>query len=353
MDGKLFLLPLSTSETVVNATATRRIMYILKFREIYKTPIWGGNKIATFKGKDIELDSVGESWEISAVEGDVSIVANGEDAGKSLQELVESYGARLMGKHVANYFGKTFPLLVKFIDAHDDLSIQVHPDDELARRRHNSFGKTEMWYVISAEPNAGLYSGLSQAITPDEYMQRVADNTIMDVLQFHSVEADDVFYLPSGRIHAIGRGVFIAEIQQTSNITYRIYDYNRKGSDGKPRELHTEYARDAIDYKLYDNLKTTYLPHKNEAVELVDCPYFTTSLLDIDNVSNRPVAIYDSFVVYVCMQGRARIEADNDSWVELAQGETCLVPAEIGSVVITPLSHAKMLECYVRDERMR
>ncbi|MBR6758432.1 MAG: class I mannose-6-phosphate isomerase [Bacteroidaceae bacterium] len=328
-------------------------MYILKFKEIYKTPIWGGNKIAAFKGKNIDLASVGESWEISAVEGDVSIVANGEDAGKSLQELVERDGERLMGEHVARYFGTTFPLLVKFIDAHDNLSIQVHPDDELARRRHNSFGKTEMWYVISAEPDAGLYSGLAQAITPDEYMQRVDDNTIMEVLQFHNVKADDVFYLPSGRIHAIGRGVFIAEIQQTSNVTYRIYDYNRIGNDGRPRELHTEYARDAIDYKLYDDLKTQYAPRKNDAVELVDCPYFTTSLLDLDRVTNRPVAIYDSFVVYVCMQGSVRIEANNGTWVELVQGETCLVPAEIESVTLTPSPHVKMLESYVRDERMR
>lgn len=328
-------------------------MYILKFQEIYKTPIWGGKKIASFKGKAIDLDTVGESWEISAVDGDVSIVANGVDAGKTLDELVARDGARLVGKHVSDYFGSVFPLLVKFIDAHDNLSIQVHPDDDLARRRHNTFGKTEMWYVIEAEKDAGLYSGFAQAITPEEYVQRVADNTIMDVLQFHSVKSGDVFYLPSGRIHAIGRGVFVAEIQQTSNITYRIYDYNRVGNDGKPRELHTENACEAIDYKMYDDLKTVYEPKKNDAVELVDCPYFTTLLLDLDVETARPVAIYDSFVVYVCMQGSAKIVADNGSYVELIQGETCLVPAEVSSVVITPSPDVKLLECYVRDERMR
>ena len=328
-------------------------MYILKFQEIYKSPIWGGNKIASFKGKAIDLETVGESWEISAVDGDVSIVANGPDAGMSLEELVERDGVRLMGKHVSNYFGTTFPLLVKFIDARDNLSIQVHPDDELARRRHNAFGKTEMWYVIEADGDAGLYSGFAQPITPDEYVQRVADNTIIDVLQFHSARPGDVFYLPSGRIHAIGRGVFVAEIQQTSNITYRIYDYNRVGNDGKPRELHTEYAREAIDYKMYDDLKTSYEPIKNRTVELVDCPYFTTALLDFDEQCIRPVALYDSFMIYVCMQGSAKIEADNGTWVELKQGETCLVPAEINIVEITPSPNVKLLECYVRDERMR
>lgn len=328
-------------------------MYILKFHDIYKSPIWGGSKIASFKDKQIDLETLGESWEISAVEGDVSVVANGSDAGMSLDNLVARYGARLMGKHVSDYFGTTFPLLIKFIDAHDNLSIQVHPDDTLARNRHNAFGKTEMWYVIDAEPGAGLYSGLAHSITPEEYMQHVADNTIMDVLQFHSVKPGDVFYLPSGRIHAIGRGVFIAEIQQTSNITYRIFDYNRVDSDGKPRELHTEYAREAIDYNYYGNVKSEYEPKRNEAVELVDCPYFTTTLLDLDAPCNRPVAVYDSFVAYVCMQGSVRIVANNGTWVDLVQGETCLVPAEIISVEITPTPDVKLLECYVRDERMR
>ena len=325
-------------------------MYILKFQDIYKTPIWGGSKIGTFKGKTLDLSSVGESWEISAVEGDLSIVANGVDAGKTIAELMARDGELLVGAHVARYFGTTFPLLVKFIDAHDNLSIQVHPDDKLARERHNAFGKTEMWYVIDAEPGAGLYSGFSRAITPEEYVERVANNTIMDVLQFHPVHPGDVFYLPSGRIHAIGSGVFIAEIQQTSNITYRIFDYNRVDKSGNPRELHTELAKDAIDYKMYDNLKMEYTPIKNQAVELVDCPYFTTTLLQLDIPMERPIALYDSFMVYVCMRGSARITADNGTWVDVKQGETCLVPAEIGSVKIHTNMYTELLESYVRKD---
>lgn len=328
-------------------------MYILKFHDIYKTVIWGGSKIGVFKEKSLDMDMVGESWEISAVEGSVSVVANGPDAGMSLTDLVARDGARLMGEHVARYFGSTFPLLVKFIDAHDNLSIQVHPDDEMARRRHNTFGKTEMWYVIEAEPGSGLYSGFSQPITPEEYVERVANNTIMDVVQFHDAHPDDVYYLPSGRIHAIGAGIFIAEIQQTSNITYRIYDYNRMGVDGKPRDLHTEQAQDAIDYEMYDNLKTSYTPALNKAIEVVDCPYFTTAVLQFDTPCKRPIALYDSFMVYMCLQGAATIVADNGSEVTLKKGETCLVPAEIEHVVVTPTPYAKLLECYVRDDNMR
>lgn len=325
-------------------------MYILKFQDIYKTPIWGGNKIGTFKGKTLDRQSVGESWEISAVEGDLSVVANGDDAGMTIADLMARDGAKLVGSHVARYFGTTFPLLVKFIDAHQNLSIQVHPNDPLARTRHNTFGKTEMWYVVDAEPGAGLYSGFSKEITPEEYVERVANNTIMDVLQFHPVQRGDVFYLPAGRIHAIGSGVFIAEIQQTSNITYRIYDYNRVDKNGNPRELHTEWAKDAIDYNMYDDLKTEYTPAKNRAVELVDCPYFTTSLLQLDAEVERPIALNDSFMVYVCMQGRARITADNGSWVDVKQGETCLVPAAISTVKIVPDSYVAMLESYVRED---
>lgn len=326
-------------------------MYIIKFQEIYKTPIWGGKKISSFKGKEIELDSVGESWEISAVRDNVSVIANGADAGMSLTELLKREGERLVGRHVVRYFGATFPLLVKFIDAHDNLSIQVHPDDELAFQRHKSFGKTEMWYVIDAVPGAGLYSGFSKEITPQEYVERVANNTITDVLQFHPVKAGDVFYLPSGRIHAIGSGVFVAEIQQTSDITYRIYDYNRIDKNGMPRELHTELAKDAIDYKMYGNLKTEYRPIKNQTVGLVDCPYFTTSLLDCDKPIHRLVSVHDSFMVYVCMRGCTRITADNGTWVDLKQGETCLVPAVIESVNITPSPDVQLLECFVREDK--
>lgn len=322
-------------------------MYILKFHEIYKTPIWGGNKIATYKGTQLDYETVGESWEISAVEGDVSVVANGPDAGMALSELLSRDGAALVGQHVWEHFGTTFPLLIKFIDACDNLSIQVHPNDELARTRHNSFGKTELWYVIDAEEGAGLYSGFSQAITPEDYVQCVADNTIMDVLQFHKAQAGDVYFLPSGRVHAIGKGILLAEIQQTSNITYRIYDYNRVDKEGNPRQLHTELAQEAIDYKLYDNLKTCYSPCINQPIQLADCPYFTTNLLHLNSECERLMVAHDSFVIYMCMRGAVTITADNGASIDLKQGETCLVPAAISNVVLLPTPEAELLECYI------
>ena len=224
-------------------------MYPLKFEPILKQTLWGGDKIIPFKHLNSDLKGVGESWEISGVEDNESVVANGPDKGLTLADMVRRYREELVGE--ANYarFGNKFPLLIKFIDAKQDLSIQVHPADDLAKNVHNSMGKTEMWYVISAQEGAGLYSGFSKQITPDEYVERVENNTIMDVLQFHPVKSGDVFFLPAGRIHAIGKGIFIAEIQQTSDITYRIYDYNRKDANGKGRELHTALAKDAIDYK--------------------------------------------------------------------------------------------------------
>lgn len=323
-------------------------MYILKFHEIYKRPIWGGKKIGTYKGKSLDYETVGESWEISAVEGDVSVVANGKDAGKSLSEILARDSARLVGQHVWDNFGTTFPLLIKFIDACDNLSIQVHPNDTLARQRHNTFGKTELWYIIDAEEGAGLYSGFSQAITPDEYVNRVANNTIMDVLQFHHARPGDVYFLPSGRIHAIGKGILLAEIQQTSNITYRIYDYNRIDKDGNPRELHTDLAQDAIDYNLYDNLKTIYEPCHNRPVQLAQCPYFTTNLLHIDSECKRMMTGLDSFIIYMCMRGSATITACNNTCVELKQGETCLVPATISDVSLLPTPDCELLECYIK-----
>lgn len=322
-------------------------MYPLKFNDIFKSVIWGGDKIGRFKGITLTQESVGESWEISDVKGNVSVVKNGADAGMSLDDLIRRDGTQLLGKHVAERFGSTFPLLIKFIDARDNLSIQVHPNDLLAQERHNSRGKTEMWYIIDAEPGAGLYSGFSQQITPDEYVRRVADDTITDVLAFHPVKKGDVFFLPAGRIHAIGKGIFIAEIQQTSDITYRIYDYNRVGADGKPRQLHTDLAKDAIDYKLYDDLKTTYTPALNQAVELVSCPYFTTSVLRIENSVTRPVAAHDSFSVYICMEGAATLTDSNGNTIELHRGETYLIPAATTEVTLTPHDSALLLESYI------
>lgn len=322
-------------------------LYPVTFEPILKKIIWGGSAISPFKGIVPVQEGIGESWELSDVEGNVSVVANGPMKGRSLDDLIHTYGDALVGKKVLGQFGTTFPLLIKFIDARDNLSIQVHPDDELAKKRHNSFGKTEMWYVIKAAPDATLYSGFSQQIDADEYVKRVQNNTIMEVLQCYDVKAGDVFFLPAGRVHAIGAGCFIAEIQQTSNITYRIYDYNRKDAAGNTRELHTELAKDAIDYTLLPDYRTPYKEEKDRPVELVSCPYFTTNLLELDKEVARNFASLDSFVVYICMEGALQLKDNKGNLLEIRQGQTVLVPADTDSVILTPSPTAKLMETYI------
>src|SRR5471030_2172098 len=256
-------------------------LYPLKFRTIFKDKILGGQKIKTYLHKDFgSLPNCGETWEISGVKSDVSVVANGELEGKSLAELLEKYKDELVGKKVYNHFGNIFPLLIKFIDANEDLSIQVHPDDELAKKRHNSFGKTEMWYVVEADPGSTLIAGLSKELTEQEYLDKFNSGHLTDILNKEDVKAGDVFFLPAGRVHTIGKGLLLAEVQQTSDITYRIYDFDRVDDKGNKRELHTEEALAAIDYKQYPDYKTEYTPVKNEDVHLVSCPYFTTNVMD-------------------------------------------------------------------------
>ena len=320
----------------------------LKFEPILKTIVWGGEKIAPYKGIETEQKHIGESWELSGVAGNESVVADGPLKGKTIAQLVKEYKADLVGKHVYENTGDEFPLLIKFIDALSDLSIQVHPNDELAAKRHNgSKGKTEMWYVVDAEPGAHLLAGLTKQITPDEYAARVANGTITDVLARHDVHPGDVFFLPAGRIHAICGGCFIAEIQQTSDITYRIYDYGRLGLDGKPREVHTELAKDAIDYTVYDNYRTEYTPRQNEEVEVVSCKYFTTSIYDLTLPYARDLSEIDSFLVVMCLSGTGSLEVDGEE-VEIHQGETVLVPASADDICFVPDDNMKILTSYIR-----
>ncbi|MDR1403884.1 MAG: class I mannose-6-phosphate isomerase [Tannerellaceae bacterium] len=324
------------------------MLYPFTFTPILKKIIWGGAEICAFKGITPLQDGIGESWELSHVDDNYSIVDNGPLAGKSLDELMRTYGKRLAGGKVMEQFGERFPLLIKFIDARDDLSIQVHPNDELAKKRHHSFGKTEMWYVIKAAEGAALYSGFSKQTDADEYVKRVANNTIMETLQRYEVKPGDVFFLPAGRVHAIGAGCFIAEIQQTSHITYRIYDYNRQDANGNTRELHTEWAKDAIDYTYCDDYRTHYKACKNTPVPLADCTYFTTRLLDIDTAVSRDLSSLDSFAVYICMAGRASILDDKRNKLDIRQGQTVLIPADTQLVTIQPASGgAKLMETFV------
>jgi mannose-6-phosphate isomerase len=324
------------------------MLYPFKFEPILKEIIWGGDEICRFKNLYPQRRGIGESWEVSHVKDNVSVVANGELKGKSLEELIEIFGDRLLGKKTLETFGTTFPLLIKFIDARDALSIQVHPDDELAQKRHNSSGKTEMWYVIKAAPDAYLYSGFSQAITPEQYVKSLENDTFINYLQKHEVKSGDVFFLPAGRVHAIGAGCFIAEIQQTSNITYRIYDYNRKDAQGNPRELHTEPAKDAIDYKLYPDYKLVYNPKQNEVQTLVSCRYFTTKLIEADSGETLKFTdSNDSFSIYICMEGKACLSDNNGGLTEIRQGETVLFPAENPAQEISFEGKGKVLKTYV------
>lgn len=322
-------------------------LYPLKFEPLLKSIIWGGDEICKFKNITPIQDGIGESWEVSGVENNISVVSNGELKGTSLDKLISEYKDQLVGKDVYEKFGTKFPLLIKFIDARQNLSIQVHPNDELAKKRHNSYGKTEMWYVINACQGAFLYSGFSKQMTPDLYEKSVIDHTFTDALAKHDVKKGDVFFLPAGRVHAIGAGTFVAEIQQTSDITYRIYDYNRKDANGNTRELHTELAKDAIDYKVYDNYKTQYEASKNNLVQLESCKYFTTDLLDLDKPFTRDCSATGSFIIYICMGGGCDLKDNKGNNITLRQGETVLVPADTQSLEILPQPNVLLLETFV------
>lgn len=323
-------------------------MYPLKFEPVLKQTLWGGDKIIPFKHLNENLPNVGESWEISAVEGSESVVANGADKGLTLPEMVRKYKEELVGE--ANYmrFGNKFPLLIKFIDAKLDLSIQVHPNDELARKRHNSFGKNEMWYVIAADKGAKLISGFAEQITPKEYKERVYNGTFAEVLQTCEIKPGDVFYVPAGRVHGIGAGSFIAEIQQTSDVTYRIFDYNRKDQNGKARELHTNQAMDAINFAdVQDDFRTEYELTENEPIEVVASPYFTTSVYDMTEEITCDYSELDSFVIFICTEGSCKITDDSKNELTLCAGDTILLPASTQEVTITPDGRVKLLETYV------
>lgn len=313
------------------------ISYPLKFEPILKSLVWGGEKIAPFKNIETDQHNIGESWELSGVRGNESVVANGEYRGRTIADLVKEFKGELVGKSVYAGTGDEFPLLIKFIDAKQDLSIQVHPDDRLAAERHNgSKGKTEMWYVVSADKDAHLMSGLSREITPEEYAAKVNDNTITEVLHDYKVSAGDVFFLPAGRIHSIGAGSFIAEIQQTSDITYRIYDFGRLGLDGKPRELHTELAKDAIDYTVLPDYRTEYQKVADRENLLVKCRYFTTSLLETDKEYSKDLSGTDSFLILICTAGKGTIQTAEGFSENIRQGETVLIPASSDGVKIIP-----------------
>lgn len=325
-------------------------LYPLKFKPVFKEKIWGGNRLKELLKKPVgNLSKVGESWEISCVEDNISEVANGFLEGNDMLDLIEVYMGDLVGDSVFERFGIHFPLLIKFIDANDYLSVQVHPDDELAIARHQSYGKNEMWYVVDAEKDAELISGFNQELDKKKYLAYLNSGRLKEILNYEKVSAGDVLFMPAGRIHATGPGILFAEIQQTSDITYRIYDWDRIADDGKTRELHADLALDALDFTMPDSYKTSYEKKPNERANLVRCPYFTTNLIEITQTIELDYLALDSFVVFMAMEGSVDvIYSEAGDAISLDKGETMLIPAVIPFVKILPKSaSAKVLEVYI------
>ncbi len=324
-----------------------KTLYPLKFAPILKERIWGGTRLKTVLGKNAKMDHCGESWELSGVQGDISVVGNGFLKGNNLQELVEIYMGDLVGDSIYERFGLEFPILIKFIDAQDDLSIQVHPNDQLAAQRHNSYGKTEMWYVMEAGNDSQLIVGFNQKVNKETYMQALNNKKLKDILNFEKVAKGDVFFIPAGRVHAIGKDILLAEIQQTSDVTYRIYDWDRTDANGQPRELHTELALDAIDYNLYDHYKTHYQKPSQGTAELAKCPYFTTNIVSIGQPLEKNYQNLDSFVIYICTSGTCHIQWGTDESLEIRKGETVLLPAMLKNIRLIPSESTELLEVYI------
>jgi mannose-6-phosphate isomerase len=322
----------------------KKALHPLKFQPILKDKIWGGKKLNQYLNKDSDSRQLGESWEISAVPEDVSVVSNGQLKGMSLQELLETYKSDLLGKKNYQHFGNDFPLLIKFIDAKEDLSIQLHPDDKLAKKRHNSFGKTEMWYVMQADKDANLIVGFNQKMTQEKYLSHLKNKTLPRILNFDKVKEGDTYFIEAGRVHAIGSGVLLAEIQQTSDVTYRVYDWDRRDSDGNERELHNEIATDAIDFNMKDNFRVHYKKRKNTSNKMVSCPFFTTNYLELDSEIEKKNTI-DSFLIYICVDGEVEISTASTTDM-ISKGETLLIPAMIKDFKLKTKG-AKLLEVYL------
>ena len=322
------------------------INQLLRFTPILKQKIWGGKKLNQLFHKNSDGSNIGESWEISDVDGDESIVSNGNLKGRTLRSLLREYKYDLVGNYVYKTFGKQFPLLIKFIDAKEVLSIQVHPDDDLAGLQE-SYGKTEMWYVMQADEEASIIIGFKENSSKEEYIQHLDNKTLLSILNVDKVTKGDVYFVPPGRVHAIGAGLLIAEIQQTSDITYRIYDWDRRDIDGNYRELHTEKALKAIDFSAKKTYKTIYSKQENVASQVVTCPYFTTNILPVKGKKEVDLLNKDSFIIYMCVEGEVTFIYNNQQEI-IRKGETILVPACIDKVEILSEGSSELLETYIK-----
>ena len=327
-------------------------LYPLLFEPNIHEKVWGGNRLKPYKGLEPTNEPIGESWEVSAVPSSTNIISNGCYEGRDLISVINEHPEDILGKAVDEKYQGKLPLLVKFIDAKRDLSIQVHPNDDMAMREHGKMGKSEMWYIIKADEGAHLYAGFKQEITPYEYQKRVEDGSITDVLACHQVKAGDVFYLPAGRVHAICGGIMLAEVQQSSDVTYRIFDYNRPGMDGKPRELHTELAAKALDYHVEENYRTEYENGSDKAVQIIDSPYFDVRVMEINKPMHRNLMKYDSFIITMCIKGDCIIKIRNtQDEILLKEGYSTLIPAAIADYDIIPMNNSsKLLDTFIDNK---
>lgn len=322
-------------------------LYPIKFQPILKEKVWGGNKLKSILNKNLTSEKTGESWEISSVEENISVVSNGFLEGNNLQEIIEIYMGDLVGEKIYDKFGDEFPLLIKFIDATDDLSVQVHPDNKTAKERHNAYGKTELWYVIDSEKDSKLICGFNKEMSKDKFIKSIETNSLLEVLNFESVNKNDAYFLPAGRIHAIGKGILLAEIQQTSDITYRVYDWDRKGLDGELRELHTDFAIDVIDYNHRKSYKTEYKSEINNFCKIEKTDFFTANILEFDKQILQSYMNIDSFVIHICIDGSYKIIDENNFETTIKKGETVLIPAIIENVKLIPEKKSQIIEVYI------
>jgi mannose-6-phosphate isomerase len=326
-------------------------LYPIKFNPIIKDKVWGGNNLSKLYNKQQNaLPNIGESWEVSGVQGDLSVVANGFLAGNNIEELIEVYMGDITGDAIYEKFGNEFPLLIKLIEAREDLSIQVHPNDAMAKKRHKAYGKTEMWYILENEPDAKIYTGFKEGVTKEAYQEAVKNGNIKDLLNIEKAEKGDVFFTPAGRVHALGAGITLVEIQQTSDITYRIFDWNRQAPGPEKRELHTDLAFDALDFtETSKREKISIKPKPNISENLVDCSFFTTNLLRFNEKTNKNYYFNDSFEIYICLDGELMVSCGHSS-EKITKGETILLPAMIKEVVLEPVGESQILEVDIKSE---
>ncbi len=320
--------------------------YPIRFTPILKEKIWGGTKLKQILNKHSNRNDLGESWEISGVKNDISVVENGPLKGRTLNQLLEKYKSDFLGKENFEVFGAEFPLLIKFIDAKTELSVQLHPHDEIARKKHNSFGKTEMWYIMQADEGAEINVGFKNTISEAEYLEHLNSGRITELLNFEKVKKGDAFFINTGKVHAIGAGVLLAEIQQTSDITYRIYDWDRVDAEGNSRELHTDLALDAIDFEKKDDFKREYTSKENQSNNIASCEYFTTNYLPLKDRLEKDYNTIDSFVIYMCVSGKAEVSIEGNSEL-VEQGQTLLIPAKNDKVKLFSEAGAELLEVYI------